>query len=61
MAENINESIWKVQKAKMLKKFSFLTEDDLNFRDGNKDAMLEKLQITLCLNGEELKKVFANL
>lgn len=53
--------IWKEQKKKLLKKFTFLTEDDLNYRDGNSNAMLENLQIKLCLNEEELSKVFKNL
>ncbi|WP_229238933.1 hypothetical protein [Emticicia sp. C21] len=49
---------WKVQKSKLLKKFSVLTEDDLFFREGHKDEMLERLQLILGKNKEELIMVF---
>ncbi len=52
---------WNEQKVKLLKKFSILTDEDLTFRDGNKDAMLEKLQIKLGKNKEELDKIIAGL
>lgn len=49
---------WKIQKAKLLKKFSVLTEEDLFFREGYKDEMLERLQLILGKNKEELRMVF---
>lgn len=49
---------WKIQKAKLLKKFSVLTEEDLFFREGQKDEMLERLQLILGKNKEELRMVF---
>lgn len=49
---------WKIQKSKLLKKFSVLTEDDLFFREGQKDQMLERLQLILGKNKEELIMVF---
>jgi hypothetical protein len=52
---------WIIQKRKLLNKYTFLTEEDLSFRDGNKNAMLENLQIKLCLNEEELEKILNNL
>ena len=52
---------WIIQKRKLLNKYTFLTEEDLHFRDGNKNAMLEKLQIKLCLNEEELEKILKNI
>jgi hypothetical protein len=52
---------WIIQKRKLLNKYTFLTEEDLHFRDGNKNVMLENLQIKLCLNEEELEKVLNNL
>ena len=52
---------WMVQKKKLLNKYTLLTEEDLRFRDGNKNAMLENLQIKLCLNEEELEKILNNL
>ncbi len=52
---------WDIQKVKMLKKFSVLTEDDLRFRSGDRDGMLEKLQIKLGKNKEELDEIITNL
>lgn len=49
---------WRIQKSKLLKKFSVLTEDDLFFREGQKDQMLERLQLILGKNKEELIMVF---
>jgi len=49
---------WKILKAKLLKKFSVLTEDDLFFREGQKDDMLERLQLILGKNKEELIMIF---
>lgn len=49
---------WRVQKSKLLKKFSVLTEEDLFFREGQKDEMLERLQLILGKNKEELIMVF---
>ncbi|MCP9768669.1 CsbD family protein [Lacihabitans sp. LS3-19] len=61
MSTEEKNDIWKVQKKKLLNKYTFLTEDDLAFRDGNRSAMLENLQIKLCLNENELEKIFKNL
>jgi hypothetical protein len=55
--EQIKEE-WKVLKTKLLKKFSVLTEDDLFFREGHKEEMLERLQLILGKNKEELIMVF---
>ena len=55
--EQIKEE-WKVQKSKLLKKFSVLTEEDLFFREGQKEEMLERLQLILGKNKEELIMVF---
>ncbi|HEY1056613.1 MAG TPA: hypothetical protein VGE24_15810, partial [Emticicia sp.] len=52
---------WRIQKAKLLKKFSVLTEDDLFFREGQKDDMLERLQLILGKNKEELIMVFDSI
>jgi hypothetical protein len=49
---------WKIQKAKLLKMFSVLTEEDLFFREGHKDEMFERLQLILGKNKEELMLVF---
>ena len=52
---------WKKTKSKLLKKFSVLTEDDLFFREGQKDAMLERLQFILGKNKEELIMIFDSI
>ena len=49
---------WKHLKAKLLKKFSVLTEDDLFFREDQKEEMYERLQIILGKNRDELIMVF---
>ncbi len=49
---------WNKQKSRLLKKFSVLTEDDLFFREGKKDDMLERLQLILGKNKEELIMIF---
>lgn len=49
---------WNTLKAKLLKKFSVLTEEDLFFREGHKDEMLERLQLILGKNKEELIMIF---
>ncbi|MFD2523902.1 general stress protein CsbD [Emticicia soli] len=49
---------WNKQKTKLLKKFSVLTEEDLSFREGRKEEMLERLQLILGKNKEELIMVF---
>lgn len=52
---------WKKTKSKLLKKFSVLTEDDLFFREGQKDDMLERLQLILGKNKEELIMIFDSI
>ncbi|MFN3852061.1 MAG: hypothetical protein ACK4NY_21680 [Spirosomataceae bacterium] len=52
---------WIVKKSRLLKKFSVLAEDDLIFRDGNFESLLEKLQIKLGLNKQELTKILNDL
>jgi hypothetical protein len=58
--EEIREE-WNKQKAKLLKRFSVLTEDDLFFREGRKDEMLERLQLILVKNKDELNSLFEEL
>lgn len=49
---------WNKQKSKLLKKFTVLTEEDLSFREGRKEEMLERLQLILGKNKEELIMIF---
>jgi uncharacterized protein YjbJ (UPF0337 family) len=47
---------------KMLKtKFSWLTEADLQFTEGKKDEMLNRLQIKIGKTKDELTKIMAGL
>jgi uncharacterized protein YjbJ (UPF0337 family) len=52
---------WNDQKAKLKTKFSNLTDADLHFEEGKKDAMLAKLQTKLGKSKEELTKIMSAL
>ncbi len=58
--KEIKES-WEEQKAKLKKKFSVLTDNDLSFEDSQKEEMLGKLQIKLKKTKEEWQKIIAAL
>ena len=57
----VERAIWELKKNGLLKKYSFLTTDDLSFNDGNKEVMLEKLQILLCVAAEELQTIIQKI
>ncbi len=57
----VERAKWDIQRNKLLAKYSFLTPEDLSFNDGNKDAMLENLQIKLCVSPEDLNKILLKL
>lgn len=48
---------WNEQKARILNKFSTLTDNDLKFEFGKKEEMLAKLQVKLGTSKEELHKI----
>ena len=48
---------WNVQRAELKKKFPVLTDIDLLYQQGQKDLMLEKIQIKLGKSKEELEKI----
>lgn len=52
---------WKEKKAKLKAKFTILTDADLNYEDGKKDEMLNKVQVKLGKTKEELAKIIAAL
>lgn len=52
---------WENKKKKLLKKFSFLDENDVSFRSGNREEMMEKLQIKLCVSKEDLEKLLSSI
>ena len=52
---------WDEQKEKLKAKFSTLTDDDLDYEDGKRDEMLDKVQIKLGKTKEELAAIIAGL
>ena len=59
---NITEikGTWNEQKGKLKQKFAELTDNDLMFKEGEKDEMLGKLQIKLGKTKEEILKLIGN-
>ena len=55
------EGNWGEQKRKLKEKFTFLTEADLAYKDGKKEAMMEKLQATLGKSKTDLLKIIEAL
>jgi uncharacterized protein YjbJ (UPF0337 family) len=51
---------WNEQKAKLKKQFAVLTDNDLMFEEGKKDAMMAKLQIKLGQTKEQLHKIIGD-
>ncbi len=52
---------WNLQKKKLLAKFSYLTEADLNYEPGKRDEMLNRVQIKIGKTKDELTAIFAGL
>jgi uncharacterized protein YjbJ (UPF0337 family) len=52
---------WNEQKGKLKQKFAALTDNDLMFKEGEKDEMLGKLQLKLGKTKEELLKLIGNI
>jgi uncharacterized protein YjbJ (UPF0337 family) len=52
---------WSEQKAKLKARFAILTDADLNYAEGKKDQMLNKVQEKLGRSKEELAKIIAAL
>ena len=52
---------WSEQKGKLKTKFSILTDADLNFEEGKREEMLDRVQIKLGKNKEELAAIIASL
>jgi len=48
-------------KGKLKKAFAVLTDNDLMYENGKRAEMLGKLQMTLGVTREELKKIIAEL
>ena len=52
---------WNEQKGKLKQKFAVLTDNDLMFKEGEKEEMLGRLQFTLGKTKEELQKIIGAL
>ncbi len=52
---------WNERKAKLKKKFGYLTDNDLMFEETNKEEMIAKLQVKLGKTKEELLRIIGVL
>lgn len=52
---------WSKQNGELKQKFASLTENDLMFEEGEREALFGKLQIRLGKTEEELNKIIAAL
>ena len=52
---------WREQKVMLKQRFSFLTDSDFEFKDGQKESMLDTLSIKLQKTRKELQMLFAEL
>lgn len=55
------QALWNGQKAKLKKEFPFLTDEDLEYKEGKKDVMINNLQIILGKTKSDLEKIIAGL
>ena len=51
---------WNEQKAKLMKKFAILTDNDLMYEEGKQDEMMAKLQIKLGQTKEQLHQIIGD-
>ncbi len=61
MGSDQSVQTWKEQKAKLMAQYDNLNDSDLQFEDGKKDAMMERVQRKLGKTKEELSLIMANL
>ncbi|MFN3852067.1 MAG: hypothetical protein ACK4NY_21710 [Spirosomataceae bacterium] len=52
---------WKVQKVKLKEMFDELSDEDLEFSEGEQDAMFNKIQMKLNITKEELYKIITTV
>jgi len=52
---------WNEQKGKLKMKFAVLTDNDLMLKEGQKEEMIGRLQVTLGKTKEELQKIIGAL
>ena len=61
MGSDQSVQTWKEQKAKLMAKYDNLNDSDLQFEDGKKDVMMERLQKKLGKTKEELASIMEAL
>jgi hypothetical protein len=52
---------WREQKVMLKRRFSVLSDDDFEFKEGHRDCMLERLSVKLEKTRAELQLIFAEL
>ncbi|MEN2284384.1 hypothetical protein AAGF08_19725 [Algoriphagus sp. SE2] len=52
---------WREQKVMLKQRYSILIDSDFDFKEGQKEGMLEKLSLKLNKTREELRLLFAEL
>ncbi|GGD27272.1 general stress protein CsbD [Flavobacterium orientale] len=57
----VKNNNWNNKKRILKAKFTSLTDADLRFDDGNKNAMLSKVQVRLGITKDELSSLLASL
>jgi len=55
------DEVWRIQKAKLLLRFSNLVDGDLRFDYGMKEAMMTKLQAKLGKSRDQINAILAAL
>ena len=61
MGSDQSVQTWKEQKAKLMAQYDNLNDSDLQFEDGKKDVMMERLQKKLGKTKEELASIMEAL
>lgn len=52
---------WREQKVMLKRRYPFLSDEDFDFEEGNKDSMLDRLAKKLQKSRTELEMLFAEL
>jgi len=55
MSNTLDTSNWKETKEKLKEADTSLTDEDLEYSDGNEDALLERLSKKMSRTGEEVR------
>ena len=52
---------WREQKIMLKRRYPFLSDEDFQYEEGNKESMLKRLQTKLNKSAAELESLFAEL